>query len=1612
MYLLIIGTNTFTETTYSKKILCKNGIKRHEENNPTDIPHRDKSNDLNRSCKDSDNTRPSVDSERPEKTVSCISERKSSELTKCNETPLVQKICPIEKSTPFHQTNLHDKTVKCKSKKDDNKCDKSTKNSYEHLGKKSNGGIVPCEPCELYSKDSTVVENTNIGNPLRCDTLQHKIFNSVKTDGSTNDNDVSKCDTIETKILDVVKNIRRVTEELFQVKQTSDYSAIPEKSTHPFKQNDDIYKKQCDVTHVNRDVALQMSENSGKNSNGSNMNGGNDLNAIDHLTCDDTTDTKCHKRYNADTSKAKDIICKQNSSSINDTLHKKKLKIPTFLEEIVQAKIIPVKKRTQSSDHVQNTSTKYKRRSHSVSECSEEHSRNIGNRSKYVVKDCSRDTNVRDKCTSTIERNSSRKFEIKRSISESKEKQYTKYEGKFNYRNTDMYNRRQNHERHDANDKGNRDYPYSNKDKYRKYSRKDHFTSYNMIGNCGNYTDQSYSRNRYFNNRRRYGNIGQYRNCVENNIHRNSNENDNFRKSDGKYNENHQQKVTLKNDHKELNQQNYSMEEGAIKLKQTVDAPLERQCDSTQIICSKQDNFQASSPPNTEKRSISGKISSLNGSSTIFPTHVSKCETELHLNDNPTSKCEGKGNSKDEALSTCEGVTCHSKDNPTSICEIKGNSKDEPLSKCKIPCLSKDNPTLTCDAKGHTKYNPTSKCDVNGNSEGSPSSKGETICSSKETFSSVCDMKDHSKVFPSSKLTNKATDKELSKLDDIHNPFDDKPSEKCVEKDEMCRSTNVETREEISTVKYIAKEEISTSILNAKDDVHTAKCVEKDEKNTNKCVAKENITTAKCVGQQEITGSTVNHVPNDIICTDECVEMEGIDIIKCVSMEETNAYTSVENKINTAKYVEKEELSTAKCVEKEELSTAKCEETDELSTAESFEKEELGTAKCVEDEELSIAKCVEKEELSTARCVDNAFSTSTNAKCDPNYTSQAMSEEKCLSIKTSQSKVEENLQSTENKTVVKCKTMSPEETANSSKCDTKVPEIHSNKCKTAQILSNNSKSISPGKNHGSDVTKQENTTKVMKELKQITHKDSIPPEFIIPESDTNDKKSYDEVVETNSINDSCTHHLHEEAISVMKPIGSSNCCKLTNTNGGHQDSSNAIVQIGNSINAESKLLKTIKEKMTTLLKKSVSESRNSDTLKTKKRLASFNNVGKRRKYAKAQCKKNVKWNKKESTNAIDLIQINVDTKVNAPLPRERKRKIELLDSTCTFTKEAKCPRLIKDTSQLKQSRQSGLSKKSNRNTITDSDTCEKLKCERRNDSDMTSPQKEKRERRDVSNMTSPQKEKREGRDDSSITPPKQLKCERRYDSDNTPPQKLKCERRDVSNNTPPRRVWTEREKPRRRKWYDTNEGYDEGRHRYSCSRNSEHESYYNDRTSTMSTREDTSTRTWPSVSSVVTKPMPNTRSLEGNEDVRFGHERCFNAVHVYAFNCLKRFYNKNKHIYRIPVEEFRYQLKQQLKRNFDRYLYDVNDPIYSNMGPQPRFVSEDVMITSIAETIINPHTFADRERQFHEFDEIVGYLGYNIPCYWCEVDFRYGQFFRAFPVLDPIGYRDDTMYCQ
>jgi hypothetical protein len=42
----MIETNTLTETTDSKKIFCENNTKRQEENKATDIPQRDRPNDL------------------------------------------------------------------------------------------------------------------------------------------------------------------------------------------------------------------------------------------------------------------------------------------------------------------------------------------------------------------------------------------------------------------------------------------------------------------------------------------------------------------------------------------------------------------------------------------------------------------------------------------------------------------------------------------------------------------------------------------------------------------------------------------------------------------------------------------------------------------------------------------------------------------------------------------------------------------------------------------------------------------------------------------------------------------------------------------------------------------------------------------------------------------------------------------------------------------------------------------------------------------------------------------------------------------------------------------------------------------------------------------------------------------------------------------------------------------------------------------------------------------------------------------------------------------------------------------------------------------------------
>ena len=143
------------------------------------------------------------------------------------------------------------------------------------------------------------------------------------------------------------------------------------------------------------------------------------------------------------------------------------------------------------------------------------------------------------------------------------------------------------------------------------------------------------------------------------------------------------------------------------------------------------------------------------------------------------------------------------------------------------------------------------------------------------------------------------------------------------------------------------------------------------------------------------------------------------------------------------------------------------------------------------------------------------------------------------------------------------------------------------------------------------------------------------------------------------------------------------------------------------------------------------------------------------------------------------------------------------------------------------------------------------------------------------------------------------------------------------------------------------------------------------------------------------------------------HLKCFNIIRDYAFKKAVHYSDANWDKYSKRKFLFDDELVQQLERNYNRYLYSANDRKQcTGSGPLPRFVSNELMAKAIIDTWKHPQMIASCDRQFREFDDIIGYVGYNIPCYWCEMIFADGKFVRAFPVLDPIGHRDDTMYCQ
>lgn len=152
-------------------------------------------------------------------------------------------------------------------------------------------------------------------------------------------------------------------------------------------------------------------------------------------------------------------------------------------------------------------------------------------------------------------------------------------------------------------------------------------------------------------------------------------------------------------------------------------------------------------------------------------------------------------------------------------------------------------------------------------------------------------------------------------------------------------------------------------------------------------------------------------------------------------------------------------------------------------------------------------------------------------------------------------------------------------------------------------------------------------------------------------------------------------------------------------------------------------------------------------------------------------------------------------------------------------------------------------------------------------------------------------------------------------------------------------------------------------------------------------------------------------SFFGDGTMKFetdSHMKCFEGVREIAFKQAIRFSDDNYAKYSKRKFVFEDELIQQLQRNYERYSCSNKE----SKCTMPRFASADLMTDSIVATWRDPHMVPSKDRQLREFDDIIGYVGFNIPCYWCELVFAEGKFLRAFPVLDPIGHRDDTMYCQ
>ncbi|XP_063447246.1 uncharacterized protein LOC134726756 isoform X2 [Mytilus trossulus] len=408
-------------------------------------------------------------------------------------------------------------------------------------------------------------------------------------------------------------------------------------------------------------------------------------------------------------------------------------------------------------------------------------------------------------------------------------------------------------------------------------------------------------------------------------------------------------------------------------------------------------------------------------------------------------------------------------------------------------------------------------------------------------------------------------------------------------------------------------------------------------------------------------------------------------------------------------------------------------------------------------------------------------------------------------------------------------------------------------------------------------------------------------------------------------------------------------------------------------------------------------------------------------------------NKKEDNDVVDLLAEHIPKQSL----HENKRKIKLLTKTCILSKKVKIIRSTKNRQRIRPKMSPA-----KRNIVTDA-----------SDNISVTIKNEEKEKNDVRQSKTDTDGNIEVKKKDSVvidltdeeSPKKSNNCKRKIDLE--PASESKDSKRgrieqnkrkikskvtiakqnEIANRTDgtgPKQMRDRNDTDKRTTESKRNSKYDSERNYYKRNEETNRDSNYRTRNKRSSSKEYGRTyesaeydrnfqrkRKYANEHEVPSQPMMNQQPMNDISYVGLkvepttAHARCFNEVVGYAYDFMRGYcdYNEISSQYVTPVRRFRTNLMRQLKATFDRYFYGPNnpyDPIYSLTGPQPRFRNEDIMIRTILHTIKKPHIRRGTDCHSCQFDDVIGYEGYKIPCFWVKVEFREGEFLRALPILN------------